>query len=141
MEPQENTFEPKIVAFCCKWCTSAGADLAGTSRLKYAPNVVGLTVMCSSRVGPDHILTAFENGADGVLIGGCHPGDCHYQNGNYQTLKRTTLLKQVLNELKIDDKRLRLEWISASEGRKFAEVVDEFTNQIKKLGKLKSKPL
>ncbi|MHC4738863.1 MAG: hydrogenase iron-sulfur subunit [Planctomycetota bacterium] len=141
MEQQENTFEPQIVAFCCKWCTSAGADLAGTSRMEYAPNVTGVTLMCSSRVGPDHILTAFESGADGVLIGGCHPGDCHYEGGNYQTLKRTTILKQVLNELNIDDSRLRLEWISSSEGKKFAKVIDEFTDRIKKLGKLKREPL
>lgn len=134
-------YEPKIVAFYCKWCTSAGADLAGTSRIKYAPNVVGIRVMCSSRVDPHHILNAFRNGADGVLVGGCHPGDCHYKTGNYQTLKRIILLKKMLNTLGINEKRLRLEWISASEGKKFAKVVDEFTEQIRKLGKLKVKRL
>lgn len=130
-------FEPKIMAFFCKWCTSAGADLAGTSRLKYAPNVIGVRVMCSSRVDPYHILEAFENGADGVLLGGCHAGDCHYQTGNYQTLKRIILLRQVIKDIGINEKRLRLEWISAAEGKKFAEVVDEFTEEIRKLGELK----
>ena len=131
-------FEPKIIAFFCKWCTSAGADLAGTSRIKYAPNVIGIRVMCSSRVDPHHILEAFENGADGVLLGGCHPGDCHYQTGNYQTLKRVSLLKKMIKDLGINENRLRLEWVSAAEGRRFAEVVDEFTQEIKKMGELKS---
>lgn len=134
-------FEPKIVAFFCKWCTSAGADLAGTSRLHYAPNVVGIKVMCSSRVDPAHVIHAFKNEADGVLIGGCHPGDCHYQNGNYQTLKRMKLLKIMMKDLGINPDRLRLEWISAAEGRKFARVVDEFTEQIRELGPLKSKKI
>lgn len=127
-------FEPKIVAFFCKWCTSAGADLAGTSRLNYKPNVTGIRVMCSSRVDPEHVLDAFRNGADGVLIGGCHPGDCHYQTGNYQTLKRVKLLKKMMKDLNIYEDRLRLEWISAAEGKRFAEVVDEFTEDIRKLG-------
>ena len=93
--------------------------------------------MCSSRVDPGHVILAFKNGADGVFIGGCHPGDCHYKTGNYQTLKRVTLLKQMLKELGIDEQRLRLEWISASEGRRYAEVVDEFTQEIRQLGALK----
>lgn len=134
-------YEPKIVAFFCKWCTSAGADLAGTSRLKYPPNVVGIRVMCSSRIDPEHIMTAFRNGADGVFIGGCHPGDCHYQTGNYQTLKRITLLQQMIKDLGINPQRLKLEWISAAEGQRFSEVIKEFTEQIKKLGQLKSQPL
>lgn len=134
-------YEPKIVAFFCKWCTSAGADLAGTSRLKYPPNVVGIRVMCSSRIDPEHIMTAFRNGADGVFIGGCHPGDCHYQTGNYQTLKRITLLKQMIEDLGINPQRLRLEWISAAEGQRFSEVIKEFTQQVKNLGQLKSEPL
>lgn len=130
-------FEPKIVAFYCKWCTQAGADLAGTSRLKYKSNIIGIKTMCSSRVDPSFIIEAFEEGADGVLIGGCHPGDCHYVNGNYQTLKRVTLLKKMLKDLGIKEERLRLEWISASEGKRFASVVNEFTEDIRKLGKLK----
>jgi len=134
-------FEPKIVAFFCKWCTSGGADLAGTMRLSYPPNIVGIRVMCSSRVDPEHILNAFQTGADGVLIGGCHPGDCHYKTGNYQTLKRITLLKQMLKDLGINEKRLRLEWVSASEGQRFQDVVTSFTEEIKQLGKLERKSL
>ena len=134
-------FEPKIVALYCKWCTSAGADLAGTSRLQYAPNVVGIRVMCSSRVDPEHILNAFKEGADGVLIGGCHPGDCHYKSGNYVTLRRITLLKTMMKDLGISDDRLRLEWISAAEGKRFAEVVSEFTEQIREKGPLKKESL
>jgi F420-non-reducing hydrogenase iron-sulfur subunit len=129
-------FEPKIVAFYCKWCTSAGADLAGTSRITYKPNITSIRVMCSSRVDPEHVLDAFKNGADGVLIGGCHPGDCHYQTGNYQTLKRMKLLKKMLTDLNINENRLRLEWISAAEGKRFAEVVDEFTEEVRKLGQI-----
>ena len=134
-------FEPKIIAFYCKWCTSAGADLAGTSRLQYAPNIVGIRVMCSSRVDPEHILNAFKEGADGVLIGGCHPGDCHYKSGNYVTLRRITLLKTMMEDLGISADRLRLEWISAAEGKRFAEVVTEFTEQIREKGPLKKESL
>ena len=134
-------FEPKIVAFYCKWCTSGAADLAGTSRLHYAANAVGIKVMCSSRVDPEHIMEAFKKGADGVLIGGCHPGDCHYQTGNYLTLKRITLLKQMAGDIGIDARRIRLEWISASEGRRFAEVMNDFTEEIRRLGRLESRPL
>ncbi|MCD6205010.1 MAG: hydrogenase iron-sulfur subunit [Candidatus Marinimicrobia bacterium] len=134
-------YEPKIVAFFCKWCTSAGADLAGTSRLNYKPNITGIRVMCSSRVDPEHVLDAFKNGADGVLIGGCHPGDCHYQSGNYQTLKRVKLLKKMLKDLNINENRLRLEWISAAEGKRFAEVVDEFTEETRALGEIQYTPL
>jgi F420-non-reducing hydrogenase iron-sulfur subunit len=129
-------FEPEIMCFLCKWCTSAAADLAGTSRMTYAANGVNLRVMCSSRVDPQHILYAFRQGADGVFIGGCHPGDCHYVEGNYKTLRRVTLFKNVLRDLGIDPHRLRLEWISAAEGRKFAEKMDEFTKQIRALGPL-----
>ena len=129
-------FEPEIMCFLCKWCTSAAADLAGTSRITYAANMVNLRVMCSSRVDPQHILYAFRQGADGVFIGGCHPGDCHYVEGNYKTLRRVTLFKNVLRDLGIDPHRLRLEWISAAEGRKFAETMDEFTKQIRALGPL-----
>ncbi len=129
-------FEPEIMCFLCKWCTSTAADLAGTSRMTYAPNGVNLRVMCSSRVDPQHILYAFRRGADGVFIGGCHPGDCHYVEGNYKTLRRVTLFKNILRDLGIDPNRLRLEWISAAEGRKFAEKIDEFTKQIRALGPL-----
>ncbi|MDZ7270105.1 MAG: hydrogenase iron-sulfur subunit [candidate division KSB1 bacterium] len=130
-------FEPKIICFLCKWCTYAGADLAGTSRMKYKPNGVNIRFLCSSRVDPQHVLWAFKSGADGVLLGGCHPGDCHYQEGNYKTLRRVTLMKKMLQQLGIEDGRLRLEWISAAEGRKFAQTMDEFTEQIRALGPLK----
>ena len=129
-------FEPKIMCFLCKWCTYAGADLAGTSRMQYAPNGVNMRVMCSSRIDPQHILFAFKQGADGVFIGGCHPGDCHYVEGNYKTLRRTILFRQMLEDLGIDKKRLRLEWISAAEGQKFVKIMNEFTDQIRVLGPL-----
>ena len=129
-------FEPRIMCFLCKWCTYAGADLAGTSRMQYAPNGVNLRVMCSSRIDPQHILFAFKQGADGVFIGGCHPGDCHYVEGNYKTLRRTTLFKRMMADFGLDPKRLRLEWISAAEGKKFVEVMNEFTDTIRELGPL-----
>jgi len=129
-------FEPQIMSFLCKWCTSAAADLAGTSRIHYSENAINMRVMCSSRVDPQHILYAFREGADGVFIGGCHPGDCHYVEGNYKTLRRITLLKKMLPDLGIDARRIRLEWISAAEGKKFAQVMDEFTEQIRSLGPL-----
>jgi F420-non-reducing hydrogenase iron-sulfur subunit len=130
-------FEPRIVGFFCKWCTSAGADLAGTTRLKYPPNLIPVTVFCSSRVDPQHILDAFHAGADGVLIGGCHPGDCHYQAGNYKTAKRMQVVRRLMAQLWIEEERLRLEWISAAEGGKFARVIGEFTEEIRNLGPLK----
>jgi len=123
--------EPKIVCFLCKWCTSAGADLAGTSRLQYRPNGVNIRFMCSSRVDPEHVLWAFREGADGVLIGGCHPGDCHYQDGSYKTQARVSLLNRLLDDLGIDRRRLRLEWISAAEGKKFATVMNDFTEELR----------
>mgnify|MGYP005831749297 CR=1 FL=1 len=132
-------FEPQIMCFICKWCTAAAADMAGTSRIQYAPTTTNIRVMCSSRVDPQHILYAFREGADGVLIGGCHPGDCHYVEGNYKTLRRVTLFKLMLQDLGIDPARLRLEWISAAEGQKFAATVNEFTEQIRALGPLNFK--
>jgi len=129
--------EPKIICYLCKWCTYAGADLAGTSRMEYPSNGVNIRFLCSSRIDPQHILWAFKNGADGVFIGGCHPGDCHYQEGNYKTYGRVTVLKEVLNQLGVDDSRLRLEWISAAEGSKYVKVMKEFTEHIKKLGPIK----
>ncbi|MBN2264930.1 MAG: hydrogenase iron-sulfur subunit [Candidatus Aminicenantes bacterium] len=129
-------FEPQIMCFLCKWCTSSAADAAGTARLHHVPNNINMRVMCSSRVDPQHILYAFKEGADGVFLGGCHPGDCHYVEGNYKTLRRITLFKPMLATLGIDPRRLRLEWISAAEGRKYAETMDEFTVQIRALGPL-----
>ena len=126
-------FEPKIVGFLCNWCSYAGADLAGTSRRKYAPNVRIIRVMCSGRVEPMFVLKALQSGADGVLISGCHPGDCHYVEGNYKTA-RIPLLKKLLQQLGIEEERLRVEWVSASEGDHFADIVNEMTTQIKAIG-------
>jgi F420-non-reducing hydrogenase iron-sulfur subunit len=130
-------FEPRIVAFLCNWCSYTGADLAGVSRLQSSPCVRIIRTMCSGRVDPSFILRAFQLGADGVLIGGCHIGDCHYSEGNYKALRRYELMKILLNEFGIDPERLRLEWISASEGEKFARVTLEFEKQIRELGPLK----
>jgi F420-non-reducing hydrogenase iron-sulfur subunit len=129
-------FEPRIVGFLCNWCSYTGADLAGTSRKKYAPNVRVIRVMCSGRVEPTFVLKAFREGADGVIILGCHPGDCHYAEGNYKTMRRYPLLKKVLKQFGLEDGRLRLDWVSASEGDRYAEVVNEMTEQVRKLGPL-----
>jgi F420-non-reducing hydrogenase iron-sulfur subunit len=133
----ETSFEPKIVAFFCTWCTYTAADLAGISRLAYAPNVRVIRFMCSGRLDPQFVLAAFRDGADGVLVGGCHPGDCHYQEGNYKTLRRVELLRSVLRDLGIEDERLRLEWISASEGEKVQRVCNEMTEELRRLGPLR----
>lgn len=137
--PEKNVksnFEPNIVAFFCNWCTYTAADLAGVSRLKYAPNVKVIRIMCSGRVDPQFILQAFASGADGVLIGGCHPGDCHYAEGNYKMLRRFRLLKRMLKTMGIAEERIRLEWIAASEGEKLKTVVNEMVGQIKAIGPL-----
>ena len=131
---EANGFEPKIVAFFCNWCTYLAADLAGTSRMTYAPNARVIRVMCSGRVDPQFVLDALSKGADGVLIGGCHPGDCHYQEGNYKALRRYTLLKRMLTDLGIEDERIRLEWISAAEADKLRDVMNEMTEEIRALG-------
>lgn len=131
------SWEPRIVAFFCNWCTYTAADLAGTSRMKYAPNARVIRVMCSGRVDPQFVLDAFALGADGVLIGGCHPGDCHYMEGNYKCLRRFLLLRRVLRELGIEEERLRLEWISASEGEKVRAVINDMTETIRGLGPLR----
>lgn len=130
-------FEPRIVAFFCNWCTYTAADLAGISRMKYAPNVRVIRVMCSGRVDPQFVLDAFAHGADGVLIGGCHPGDCHYQNGNYKAMRRMRLLRRVLQGMHIEDARFRLEWISASEGDKVRTVINGMVEQVRALGPLR----
>ena len=127
-------FEPIIVGFFCNWCTSSAADLAGTSRMKYPPNIRPIRVMCSGSVDPVYILRALLEGADGVLIGGCHPGDCHYINGNLKARRRVAVIKTILKTLGLDERRIRLEWISASEGKKFVDVVKDFTEEIRKLG-------
>ncbi|MEM0466264.1 MAG: hydrogenase iron-sulfur subunit [Candidatus Thermoplasmatota archaeon] len=127
-------FEPSIVGFLCNWCSYAGADLAGTSRMKYPPNLKSIRVMCSGRVDPVFILEALSKGADGVLVAGCHPGDCHYQSGNYKTNRRIKLLKKLLTDMGLEHERVRFEYISASEGKKFASVVADFVAELKKLG-------
>jgi F420-non-reducing hydrogenase iron-sulfur subunit len=132
-----SSFEPRIVAFFCTWCTYTAADLAGTSRMTYAPNVRIIRLMCSGRVDPQFILAAFREGADGVLIGGCHPGDCHYQEGNYKALRRYEAMKPLLDQMGIERERLRLEWISASEGDRVKKAVNEMTEQVRKLGPLR----
>jgi F420-non-reducing hydrogenase iron-sulfur subunit len=126
----------KIVAFLCRWCSYAGADLAGVSRIKYSPNVLPIKVPCSARMDPELVLKAFSEGADGVLFAGCHPGDCHYLRGNYKALRRFKLLKKYVTQMGIEDDRLRLEWISASEGSRYAEVVNEMSAEVAKLGPL-----
>lgn len=127
-------FEPRIVGFLCNWCSYTGADLAGTSRVKYPPNVRVIRVMCSARIDPTFVLKALSDGADGVLVCGCHPGDCHYVEGNYKAMRRHALLKKTLHSLGIEEDRVRLEWVSASEGVRFAEVVADMTDKIRKLG-------
>ncbi len=129
-------FEPRIIGFLCRWCSYNGADLAGTSRMKYPPNMVPIKTNCSGRVDPTHIMKALSEGADGVLIAGCHPGDCHYINGNYRTAGRYPMTELLLEQLGLEPGRVRLEWISAAEGDKFAKTVTEFTEQIRALGPL-----
>ena len=129
-------FNPKIVCFCCSWCSYAGADLAGVSRFQYPSTIRIVRVMCSGRVDPAFILEAFKDGMDGVLVTGCHIGDCHYLKGNEFTKDRFELFQSVLKIMNLS-KRFRLEWVSASEGKRFAEIITEFTNDIKQLGPLK----
>ena len=135
MAEAQGEFEPMIIGFLCNWCAYAGADLAGTTRIQYPPNIRIIRVMCSGRIDPSFIFEAFKDGADGVLVAGCHPpSDCHYLSGNLKAMRRITLVKRVLKEFGIGSERLRLEWISANEGDKFAAVVTDMVNQLKKLG-------
>jgi F420-non-reducing hydrogenase iron-sulfur subunit len=130
------SFEPKIVAIFCNWCTYMASDLAGTSRVKYAPNVRIVRVMCSGRFEPQLVMWAFHNGADGVLVGGCNPGDCHYQEGNYKALRRVMLLKKLLPQLGIEPERLRLEWICAACAEEMKHAANSFTEELRLLGPL-----
>ncbi len=127
-------WEPRIIGFACNWCTYAGADLAGVSRIKYPPNVRIIRLMCTGRIDPLFILKAFFEGIDGILIGGCHPGDCHYKSGNHKAQRRIILTRRLVGQFGIEPERIHLEWISASEGERFARVVMEFTNMIRSLG-------
>ena len=131
---EEEQFEPVIVGFFCNWCTATAADLAGTIRLQYPPNVRPIRTMCSGSVDPVYVLRALLGGADGVIIGGCPPGDCHYVSGNYKARRRMSILKTILTTLGLEDDRVWIRWISAAEGVKFARTMTEFTNAIKKLG-------
>lgn len=127
-------FEPKIVAFLCKWCSSAGSDLAGVSRMEYPSNVVPIQVMCSGSVSPLYILSAFNKGADGVLVSGCHPGDCHYIKGNYYARRRIALVKQLLEYIGLEPQRFQMSWVSAAEGVKYTQVIKDFVQELKPLG-------
>lgn len=137
MQIEDNSnkeFRPLILAFCCNWCSYAGADLAGSSRSSYPAEVKIIRVPCSCRVNPLFLLRAFEKGADGVILAGCHPGDCHYSTGNYYTRRRMALLFDMLDYLGIERERTRVEWISAAEGAKFSSTMNAFTQTIKELG-------
>jgi len=127
-------FEPKIIVFLCNWCSYAGADLAGVSRYQYPTNIRTVRVMCSTRVSPHIILELLKDGADGVMVTGCHPGDCHYINGNYYTQKRVELAQRLLKLTGLEPERMRLDWVSASEGEKFAHIVQEYVAKLKELG-------
>ena len=137
----DNGFEPRIVAFLCNWCTYTGADLAGTSRLQYPPNVRIIRLMCSGAVDSSYVLKPLLDGADGVLIGGCHPGDCHYQEGNYKARRRVAILEETLKAMGFDQDRVMLRWISASEGGLFAETIKEFTEKMRAKGPTPTKQL
>lgn len=127
-------FEPRIIAFVCNWCSYAGADLAGTARIQYPANVRIIRLMCSGSLDPVYVINSLLMGADGVLIGGCHPGDCHYVSGNYKVRRRMTVLKEILKTLGFEENRVWLRWISASEGQKFADTIKEMVEQLKKQG-------
>jgi F420-non-reducing hydrogenase iron-sulfur subunit len=131
---QEQAFEPKIVAFLCNWCTYAGADLAGTGRIQYPTNIRIIRIMCSGALDPTYVLKVLLEGADGVLIGGCHPGDCHYLSGNLKARRRLAILKSVLEDAGLQPERVWLRWISASEGAYFAETVTDFVGHLRELG-------
>jgi coenzyme F420-reducing hydrogenase delta subunit len=134
-------FEPAILAFVCNWCTYTAADLAGTSRLSQQPNVRLVRMMCTGMVDPKYVIKSLLSGADGVLISGCHPGDCHYQNGNYKARRRVRLLNEILSQFGIDRRRVRLTWVGASEGQEFAATVNNFINDLRGLGPLDSRGL
>lgn len=131
---QRESFRPRIIVFCCNWCAYAGADLAGVSRLRISPHFRVVRTMCSGRVDPELIMEAFRAGADGVMVAGCHPGDCHYLEGNYRTMRRVAFMKRLMEELGLEPDRLTLEWVSAGEGARFRDVVDAFVARVMELG-------
>ena len=139
VQEQKNTttsegFEPKIIGFLCNWCSYTGADLAGVSRLQYPPNFIPIRVMCTGAVDPVYVIKALLEGADAVLIAGCHPGDCHYLSGNYKARRRVSILKKLMEDIGLEERRVRLECISASEGQKFADTVNEMVKETKEMG-------
>jgi len=127
-------FEPRIIAFLCKWCSSAGSDLAGVSRMEYPPNVTPIQVMCSGSVSPLYIFSAFSRGADGVLVSGCHPGDCHYIKGNFYARRKLALVKKLMEHVGLDPERFQMSWVSAAEGQKYTQIIKDFVNELKPLG-------
>ncbi len=127
-------FEPKIVAFLCKWCSSAGSDLAGVSRMEYPSNVIPITVLCSGSISPLYIFSAFNKGADGVLVSGCHPGDCHYIKGNFYARRRIALVKKLLEYVGLEPERFQMSWVSAAEGVKYTQIIKDFVQELKPLG-------
>jgi F420-non-reducing hydrogenase iron-sulfur subunit len=133
-------FDPLIVGFCCNWCSYAGADLAGVSRLQYPPSVRIIRVLCSGMVHPNLVIEALTKGADGVIVCGCHPGDCHYRDGNLKTEKRSEAIRLMLEDFGIEGDRFRLEWVSAAEGPRFAQVMTDFTEQVRRLGPNPNRP-
>jgi len=127
-------FEPRIVAFLCKWCSSAGSDLAGVSRMEYPPNVTPIQVMCSGSVSPLYVFSAFNRGADGVLVSGCHPGDCHYIKGNMYARRKLALVKKLLEHVGLERERFQISWVSAAEGQKYTQIIKDFVKELKPLG-------
>ena len=133
----KSEFEPNIIAFLCNWCSYAGADLAGTSRIQYPPNVKIIRVMCSSRINPLFLVNALQQGADGVVVAGCHPGDCHYAEGNFYARRRFALMKNLMEHVGIEPERVQMAWVSASEGARWAKIMHDVTGEIRKLGPMK----
>ncbi len=127
-------FEPRIIAFLCKWCSSAGSDLAGVSRMEYPPNVTPIQIMCSGSVSPLYIFSAFSRGTDGVLVSGCYPGDCHYIKGNFYARRKLALLKKLIEHVGLDPERFQMSWVSAAEGQKYTQIIKDFVNELKPLG-------
>jgi len=134
MESANDTFEPLVIAFCCYWCSYTGADLAGTSRIQYSPNIRIIRVQCTGMIHPNLVIEALTSGADGVLVCGCHPGDCHYLEGNLRAKARADAIELMLQDFGLEPERFRLEWVSASEGPRFAQVVNDMVEQVRKVG-------
>ena len=139
MNTNNDTFEPLVITFCCYWCSYTGADLAGTSRIQYPPNIRIVRVQCTGMIHPNFVIEALTGGADGVLVCGCHPGDCHYKEGNFSALKRISLLKRVLKQRGVEEERLCLDWVSATEAEKFVKVVEKMAVKLQEIGPFSGK--